>query len=132
GKREQDGAADLSYGLAGVARFRVNIFKQRGSCAIVMRVIPDKIPGFEDLHLPEALKEIVDLRNGVVLVTGPTGSGKSSTLAAILDKMNEEKAYHILTIEDPIEFLHRHKKETINQRDMHSDTPTIYMSLSAG
>ena len=130
-KLEQDGSADLSYGIAGVARFRVNIFKQRGSCAIVMRVVPDKIPGFEDLHLPEALKEIVDLRNGVVLVTGPTGSGKSSTLAAILDKMNAEKAYHILTIEDPIEFLHRHKKATIHQRELHSDTPTFALALRA-
>jgi len=114
-----------------VARFRVNIFKQRGSCAIVMRVVPDKIPGFEELNLPEALKEIVDLRNGIVLVTGPTGSGKSSTLAAILDKMNEEKAYHILTIEDPIEFLHRHKKATIHQRELHSDTPTFALALRA-
>jgi len=130
-KLEQDGSADLSYGIAGVARFRVNIFKQRGSCAIVMRVVPDKIPGFDELHLPKALKEIVDLRNGVVLVTGPTGSGKSSTLAAILDKMNEEKAYHILTIEDPIEFLHRHKKATIHQRELHSDTPTFSLALRA-
>ncbi len=87
-KLEQEGSADLSYGVTGVARFRVNIFKQRGSCAIIMRVVPDKIPGFDELHLPPTLKEIVDLRNGVVLVTGPTGSGKSSTLAAILDKMN--------------------------------------------
>src|SRR5882724_8997588 len=117
-KLEKEGSADLSYGVTGVARFRVNIFKQRGSCAIVMRVVPDKIPGFEELHLPVTLKEIVDLRNGVVLVTGPTGSGKSSTLAAILDKMNEEKAYHILTIEDPIEFLHRHKKATVHQREL--------------
>jgi len=130
-KLEEDGSADLSYGIAGVARFRVNIFKQRGSCAIVMRVVPDKIPGFDELHLPEGLKEIVDLRNGVVLVTGPTGSGKSSTLAAILDKMNEEKAYHILTIEDPIEFLHRHKKATIHQRELHSDTPTFALALRA-
>ncbi len=130
-KLEQDGSADLSYGIAGVARFRVNIFKQRGSCAIVMRVVPDKIPGFDELHLPGGLKEIVDLRNGVVLVTGPTGSGKSSTLAAILDKMNEEKAYHILTIEDPIEFLHRHKKATIHQRELHSDTPTFALALRA-
>src|SRR5438270_1751756 len=130
-KLEQNGSADLSYGIAGVARFRVNIFKQRGSCAIVMRVVPDKIPGFEQLHLPEALKEIVDLRNGIVLVTGPTGSGKSSTLAAILDRMNAEKAYHILTIEDPIEFLHRHKKATIHQRELHSDTPTFALSLRA-
>ena len=130
-KLEQDGSADLSYGIAGVARFRVNIFKQRGSCAIVMRVVPDKIPGFEELNLPSALGEIVDLRNGVVLVTGPTGSGKSSTLAAIIDKMNAEKAYHILTIEDPIEFLHRHKKATIHQRELHSDTPTFALALRA-
>jgi len=130
-KLEQDGSADLSYGIAGVGRFRVNIFKQRGSCAIVMRVVPDRIPGFEELNLPEVLKEIVDLRNGVVLVTGPTGSGKSSTLAAIVDKMNEEKAYHILTIEDPIEFLHRHKKATIHQRELHSDTPTFALALRA-
>jgi twitching motility protein PilT len=130
-KLEQEGSADLSYGLAGVARFRVNIFKQRGSCAIVMRVIPDKIPGFEELSLPAALGEIVDLRNGIVLVTGPTGSGKSSTLAAIIDKMNEEKPYHILTIEDPIEFLHRHKKATIHQRELHSDTPSFALALRA-
>jgi twitching motility protein PilT len=130
-KLEEEGSADLSYGITGVARFRVNIFKQRGSCAIVMRVVPDKIPGFDDLHLPPVLKEIVELRNGVVLVTGPTGSGKSSTLAAILDKMNEEKAYHILTIEDPIEFLHRHKKATIHQRELHSDTPTFALALRA-
>ncbi len=130
-KLEKEGSADLSYGVTGVARFRVNIFKQRGSCAIVMRVVPDKIPGFDELHLPSTLKEIVHLRNGVVLVTGPTGSGKSSTLAAILDKMNEEKAYHILTIEDPIEFLHRHKKATVHQRELHSDTPTFALALRA-
>jgi len=130
-KLEEDGSADLSYGVAGVARFRVNIFRQRGSCAIVMRVIPDKIPGFEQLNLPKALLEIVHLRNGIVLVTGPTGSGKSSTLAAILDKMNEEKAFHILTIEDPIEFLHRHKKCTIHQRELHTDTPSFALALRA-
>jgi twitching motility protein PilT len=130
-KLEEDGSADLSYGVAGVARFRVNIFRQRGSCAIVMRVIPDKIPGFEELHLPTTLQDIVQLRNGIVLVTGPTGAGKSSTLAAILDKMNEEKAYHILTIEDPIEFLHRHKKSTIHQRELHSDTPSFALALRA-
>jgi len=128
---EKDGSADLSYGLTGVARFRVNIFKQRGSCAVVMRVIPDKIPGFQDLHLPAVLAELVELRNGIVLVTGPTGSGKSSTLAAVLDKMNEEKAYHILTIEDPIEFLHRHKKSTIHQRELHTDTPSFALALRA-
>jgi twitching motility protein PilT len=130
-KLEQDGSADLSYGLPGVARFRVNIFRQRGTYAIVMRVIPMDIPGFEKLNLPAALREIVDLRNGIVLVTGPTGSGKSSTLAAILDQMNVEKAYHILTIEDPIEFLHKHKKATIHQRELHSDTPTFGLALRA-
>jgi twitching motility protein PilT len=130
-KLEQDGSADLSYGVSGVARFRVNIFRQRGSCAVVMRVIPDRIPGFEELNLPKTLQDIVQLRNGIVLVTGPTGSGKSSTLAAILDKMNEEKAYHILTIEDPIEFLHRHKKSTIHQRELHTDTPSFALALRA-
>ncbi|MFI5059133.1 MAG: type IV pilus twitching motility protein PilT [Candidatus Acidiferrales bacterium] len=130
-KLEQEGSADLSYGISGVSRFRVNIFKQRGTCAVVMRVIPDKIPGFAELNLPEALQEIVHLRNGIVLVTGPTGSGKSSTLAAIIDKMNEEKAFHILTIEDPIEFLHRHKKSTIHQRELHSDTPSFALALRA-
>jgi twitching motility protein PilT len=96
-----------------------------------MRVIPMDIPGFEKLNLPATLREIVDLRNGIVLVTGPTGSGKSSTLAAILDQMNVEKPYHILTIEDPIEFLHKHKKATIHQRELHSDTPTFGLALRA-
>jgi twitching motility protein PilT len=127
-KLEKEGSADLSYGLEN-ARFRVNIFRQRGSCAIVMRVIPDKVPSFEELNLPAHLGEICGLRNGIVLVTGPTGSGKSSTLAAIIDKMNTDKAIHILTIEDPIEFLHRHKKATIHQRELHSDTPTFAAAL---
>jgi twitching motility protein PilT len=130
-KLEQDGSADLSYGLPGVARFRVNIFRQRGTFAIVMRVIPNAIPGFEQLNLPSQLEEIVHLRNGIVLVTGPTGSGKSSTLAAVIDKMNTDKAFHILTIEDPIEFLHRHKRSTIHQRELHSDTPTFALALRA-
>jgi twitching motility protein PilT len=128
-KFEQEGAADLSYGVAGVGRFRVNVFRQRGSCAIVMRVIPDRIPGFDELHLPPQLRLIAELKNGIVLVTGPTGSGKSSTLAAIIDLMNAEQAFHILTIEDPIEFLHKHKKATIHQRELHSDTPTFALAL---
>jgi twitching motility protein PilT len=130
-KLELEGSADLSYGVAGVGRFRVNIFRQRGSCAIVMRVIPDRIPGFEELNLPPKLRDLVQLRNGIVLVTGPTGSGKSSTLAAVIDMMNTEKAFHILTIEDPIEFLHKHKKATIHQRELHSDTPTFALALRA-
>src|SRR5580658_5816189 len=130
-KLELEGSADLSYGVAGVGRFRVNIFRQRGSCAIVMRVIPDRIPGFEELNLPPKLRDLVQLRNGIVLVTGPTGSGKSSTLAAVIDMMNTEKAFHILTIEDPIEFLHKQKKATIHQREPHSDTKTIALALRA-
>jgi twitching motility protein PilT len=131
GKLEKEGSTDLSYSLPGIARFRVNIFRQRGSYAIVMRVIPMTTPDFESLNLPVQLGEIAELRNGIVLVTGPTGSGKSSTLAAILNKINEDKAYHILTIEDPIEFLHVHKKSTIHQRELHSDTPSFALALRA-
>jgi twitching motility protein PilT len=125
------GSTDLSYALPGVARFRVNVFRQRSSHAVVMRVIPTNIPTLEDLGLPEQLADIVPLRNGLVLVTGPTGSGKSSTLAAIIDRMNRERAIHIITIEDPIEFLHPHKKATIHQRELHSDTPTFSLALRA-
>jgi len=96
-----------------------------------MRVIPQIIPDFAALNLPPQLGEIAELRNGIVLVTGPTGSGKSSTLAAILNKINEDKSYHILTIEDPIEFLHQHKKSTIHQRELHSDTPSFALALRA-
>jgi twitching motility protein PilT len=131
GKLEKEGSADLSYGLPGLGRFRVNIFRQRGTYAVVMRVIPQAIPDFQALGLPQQIGDIVNLRNGIVLVTGPTGSGKSSTLAAILGKINEEKAYHILTIEDPIEFLHMHKKSTIHQRELHSDTPSFALALRA-
>jgi len=123
------GSCDVSYSLPGTHRFRVNIFMQRGSCAIVMRVIPDKIPDFDTLNLPVELKKIVGLRNGIVLVTGPTGSGKSSTLAAIIDRINTEQSYHVLTIEDPIEFLHPHKNCIVNQRELHSDTPSFALAL---
>jgi len=130
-KLEKEGSTDLSYSLPGIARFRVNVFRQRGTYAIVMRVIPQTIPDLASLNLPPRLGEISELRNGIVLVTGPTGSGKSSTLAAILNKINEEKAYHILTIEDPVEFLHLHKKSTIHQRELHSDTPSFALALRA-
>jgi twitching motility protein PilT len=125
------GSCDVSYSLPGAHRFRVNVFMQRGSCAVVMRVIPSMIPDFDDLNLPEELKKIVDLRNGIVLVTGPTGSGKSSTLAAIIDRINKEQSYHVLTIEDPIEFLHPHKNCIVNQRELHSDTPSFALALRA-
>src|ERR1035438_5532975 len=123
------GSCDVSYSLPGTDRFRVNIFMQRGSCAVVMRVIPGKIPDFDSLNLPAELKKIVGLRNGIVLVTGPTGSGKSSTLAAIIDRINTEQSYHVLTIEDPIEFLHPHKNCIVNQRELHSDTPSFALAL---
>ena len=129
--REQ-GSCDVSYGLAGVARFRVNIFIQRGSCAVVMRVISTLIPDLASLGLPAHLADVAKLRDGIVLVTGPAGSGKSSTLAVLLDCINREKYYHIITIEDPIEFLHNHKCSTIHQRELHSDTPSFaYALLSA-
>src|ERR1700686_5016936 len=125
------GSCDISYRVPGHCRFRVNIFQQRGSHAIVMRVIPQVIPTLTALKLPPQLAEIADLRNGIVLVTGPTGSGKSSTLAAVLDRINESHAYHILTIEDPIEFMHRHKRSIVHQRELHSDTPSFALALRA-
>jgi twitching motility protein PilT len=128
---QEQGACDLSYSLPERARFRVNIFRQRGSFAIVMRVIAPRIPTLAELNLPKALADIAPLKNGIVLVTGPTGSGKSTTLAAIVDLINETRADHILTIEDPIEFLHNHKKSTIHQRELHSDTPTFALALRA-
>ena len=128
--REQ-GFCDVSYGLPGVARFRVNVFIQRGSCAVVMRVIATSIPALPSLGLPQQLKRVAHLREGIVLVTGPRGSGKSSTLAALLDSINQEQVCHIITIEDPIEFLHNHKRATVHQRELHSDTPSVALALRA-
>jgi twitching motility protein PilT len=128
--REQ-GSCDVSYGLAGMARFRVNVFIQRGSCAIVMRVIPTVIPTFSSLRLPAQLEEAANVRNGIILVTGGTGAGKSSTLAALIDRINSEHCYHVLTVEDPIEFLHKHKKSTVHQRELHSDAPNFTLALRA-
>jgi twitching motility protein PilT len=125
------GTADFSYSLPSRTRFRVNIFQQRGSYSIVMRVIPTEIPTIRSLGLPPQLAEMAELRNGIVLLTGPTGSGKSSTLAAVIDQINEKKKYHIVTIEDPIEFLHAHKNSTINQREVGSDTKDFPSALRA-
>jgi twitching motility protein PilT len=131
GNLREHGSCDVSYSLAGTSRFRVNIFMQRGSCVIVMRVIPSKVPELAELNLPAELNNIVSLRNGIVLVTGPTGSGKSSTLAAIIDRINKQHAYHILTIEDPIEFLHPHQRCLVHQRELHSDTTSFASALRA-
>jgi twitching motility protein PilT len=128
---EKTGSTDVSFSVPGLCRFRVNIFRQRGTHAIVMRVIPTRPPNFEDFDLPAQFREIAELKNGVVLVTGPTGSGKSSTLAAVIDLINVTKFYHVVTIEDPIEFLHQHKNSTIHQRELHSDTPTFAVALRA-
>ena len=128
---EKNGSADLSFSVPGEARFRVNIFKQRGTYAIVMRVIPMRPPQFRDFNLPKQLEQIAEIKNGIVLVTGPTGSGKSTTLAAVIDLINETKYYHIVTIEDPIEFLHPHKNSTVHQRELHSDTPSFSTALRA-
>src|ERR1700751_79749 len=125
----EHGACDVSYGLPGLARFRVNIFIHPGTCAVVMRVIPTSIPDFAALRMPQQLSDVTKLRDGIVLVTGPAGSGKSSTLAVLLDSINREKYYHIITVEDPIEFLHNHKCSTIHQRELHSDTPSFAHAL---
>jgi len=127
----ETGSVDLSYSLRQKARFRVNVFSQRGTYSIVLRVIANEVPRFEDLGLPSTLKAIAHERNGIVLVTGPTGSGKSTTLAAIINKMNEEREIHIITIEDPIEYLHTHKKAIINQREVGGDTKSFALALRA-
>ena len=128
---KEQGSCDFAYSLPQRSRFRVNVFRQRSTYAVVMRVIASKIPTLKELHLPPVLAETASLKNGVVLVTGPTGSGKSSTLAAVIDLINETRAEHILTIEDPVEFLHLHKKGTVHQRELHSDTPTFALALRA-
>ena len=127
----QTGTTDLSYSLPSRARFRVNIFQQRGVYSIVMRVIPTDIPTLKSLGLPKQLEEIAELKNGLVLITGPTGSGKSSTQAAIINLINDTKHYHVVTIEDPIEYLHAHKNCTINQREVGQDAVDFPSALRA-
>ena len=122
---------DFSFGIRGLARFRCNMFNQRGSVGCVYRLIPEEIKGFQELALPAVLATLADRPRGLVLVTGPTGSGKSTTLAAMLDKVNRERYEHILTIEDPIEFVHKHKSCLVNQREVHSDTNSFSMALRA-
>ncbi|MHB8829968.1 MAG: type IV pilus twitching motility protein PilT [Syntrophales bacterium] len=125
------GSCDSSYELPGKARFRVNIFSQRGNYSIVLRKLETKIPSFGDMNLPEAFHKMAEEKNGIILVTGATGSGKSTSLAAVLNDINERKAVHIITLEDPVEFSHPHKKATFNQREMGSDFDTFASGLRA-
>ena len=128
---EESNELDFSFGIRGLARFRCNVFSQRGAVGAVYRVIPEKIRSLQDLQLPPVLGTLADEPRGLVLVTGPTGSGKSTTLAAILDKINNERHDHILTIEDPIEYIHQHKSCLVNQREVHADTNSFSNALRA-
>src|SRR5213078_437893 len=130
-KFEEENELDLSFGIQRLARFRCNVYRQRGAVATAIRVIPFKIRSFDELNLPAVCQQLADRPKGLVLVTGPTGSGKSTTLAAMIDKINSERAEHILTIEDPIEFVHQHKGCIVNQREVHQDTTGFAMALRA-
>ena len=128
---EEDLELDFSFGLKGLARFRANVFNQRGAAGSVFRVIPYEIKSFAQLNLPPVVSKLCDKPRGLILVTGPTGSGKSTTLAAMLDKINSERHEHMLTIEDPIEFVHQHKNCLVNQREVHADTKSFTNALRA-
>src|SRR5438477_9168645 len=128
---EESNELDFSFGIRGLARFRCNVFSQRGAVGAVYRVIPEKIRSLQELNLPPVLGNLADRPRGLILVTGPTGSGKSTTLAAILDKINTERHDHILTIEDPIEYIHQHKSCLVNQREVHADTNSFSNALRA-
>ncbi len=130
-KFEKNWELDLSYAVAGLGRFRVNVYRQRGSVGVASRVISETIPSTEDLNIPVVLKDLARLPRGLILVTGPTGHGKSTTLAAMLDFINGERAGHIVTIEDPIEYVHYHKKSIVNQRELGFDTQTFPNALRA-
>src|SRR6476660_7932410 len=130
-KFKETSEIDMAYGVAGLGRFRVNVFQQRGNVGLVLRVIPTKIRALDELYLPKVVEQICDMPRGLVLVTGVTGSGKSTTLAAMVDRINSTRAEHIITIEDPIEFLHRDKKGYVNQREVEVDTPSYSSALRA-
>ena len=130
-KFEEANELDLSFGIQGLSRFRCNVYRQRGAVAAAIRVIPFKIRAFEELGLPPIAEQLADRPKGLVLVTGPTGSGKSTTLAAMIDKINSERSDHIITIEDPIEFVHQHKKCVVNQREVFADTHSFANALKS-
>ncbi len=122
---------DMSHGVAGLGRFRVNIYRQRGSVGAAFRTVPSEIPTLEQLRMPPVAKEMTTRHSGMILVTGPTGSGKSTTIASMIDYINQTRAVHIMTIEDPIEYLHKHKKAMVNQRELNSDTDSFDNALRA-
>jgi twitching motility protein PilT len=128
-KFEQNWELDFSFGIESMSRFRANMFMQRGNIAVALRQIPYKIRTFDELGLPKVIAEFAKLPRGLVLITGPTGSGKSTTLAAVIDKINKERPVHIITVEDPIEYLHRHQTALVNQREVYSDTPSFASAL---
>src|SRR6201995_1856619 len=130
-KFKENAELDMAYGVAGLGRFRVNVFQQRGNVGVVLRVIPTKIRSLDELYRPRIIESICDEQRGLVLVTGVTGSGKSTTLAAMIDRINSLRAEHIITIEDPIEYLHRDKKGFINQREVEVDTSSFSTALRA-
>ena len=130
-KFKENAELDMAYGVAGLGRFRVNVFQQRGNVGMVLRVIPTKIRTLEELLLPRVMDKICQEKRGLVLVTGTTGSGKSTTLAAMVDRINSTRTDHVITIEDPIEFLHRDKKGFVNQREVEVDTPSFGSALRA-
>lgn len=122
---------DFSYGVRNLGRFRVNVYRQRSSVGVAMRAIPTKIPSMEELHLPAMLRDLCKKQSGLILVTGPTGSGKTTTIATMIDHINSTRDGHIMTIEDPVEYLHRHKKCMINQRELNTDTDSFENALRA-
>ncbi|NLN14719.1 MAG: type IV pilus twitching motility protein PilT [Tissierellia bacterium] len=126
---EERGEIDFSYSAAGIGRYRVNAYKQRGSYALALRIIPREIPTMEALGLPDIVKDLARLPRGLILVTGPTGSGKSTTLASMIDLINKERTCHILTLEDPVEYLHKHNKAIVNQREIGSDSKSFANAL---
>jgi twitching motility protein PilT len=130
-KFEENRELDFSFGVKGLARFRANVFMQRGAVAVAIRTIPHKIYTFQELGLPKVVEDLCNKPKGLILVTGPTGSGKSTTLATMIDKINNEKQEHIVTIEDPIEFVHQHKKCIVNQRELHADTFSFKNALKS-
>lgn len=130
-KFEETGDDDFSFAIPGVSRYRVSTFKQRGSYSAVIRVISFTLPKPSDLHIPDSVMELAETNNGMVLVTGPAGSGKSTTLACIIDQINHEKEEHIITLEDPLEFLHRHDKCIVSQREINTDTESYLTALRA-